>query len=138
MTIKYMEMDDEHFVLSIDRQMTELSYKNRVQTKSGYVMWENKERIGILHYSFLWDHLPFLNLIFVKESHRNKGFASQALSFWEADMKRQGYQMVLVSTQADERAQFLYRKCGYIDCGALFFYDTPMDQPTELFFRKNL
>ena len=80
--------------------------------------------------------LTLLNLIFVKESYRNKGFASQALSFWEADMKRQGYQMVLVSTQADERAQFLYRKCGYIDCGALFFYDTPMDQPTELFFQK--
>ena len=53
-------------------------------------------------------------------------------------MKQQGYKMTLISTQADEEAQHLYRKLGYIDCGGLVFNHTPFDQPMELFFRKVL
>ena len=86
----------------------------------------------------LWDNLPFLNFIFVVKEYRNRRFASQALAFWENDMRKQGYKMVLISTQADEKAQHLYRKLGYIDCGGLVFHHTPFDQPMELFFRKVL
>lgn len=57
---------------------------------------------------------------------------------WENDMRQQGYKMTLISTQADEEAQHLYRKLGYIDCGGLVFNHTPFDQPMELFFRKVL
>ena len=53
-------------------------------------------------------------------------------------MKQQGYKMTLISTQADEEAQHLYRKLGYIDCGGLVFNHTPFDQSMELFFRKVL
>lgn len=53
-------------------------------------------------------------------------------------MKEQGYQMTLVSTRADESAQHLYRKLGYIDCGGLLFDGTPFPQPMELFMRKIL
>lgn len=62
-----------------------------------------------MHYSVIWDNLPFLNFIFIIEKYRNKGFASQSLAFWEEDMKQQGYKMVLLSTQVDEEAQNIYR-----------------------------
>lgn len=51
-------------------------------------------------------------------------------------MKKQGYKMTLISTRADENAQHLYRKLGYIDCGGLVFHDTPFDQPMEMFLGK--
>lgn len=53
-------------------------------------------------------------------------------------MKEQGYKMVLVSTQVDEDAQHLYRKLGYIECGALLMNGTPLEQPMEMFMRKIL
>ena len=59
-------------------------------------------------------------------------------NIFEKEMKKQGYKMTLISTQADEDAQHFYRKLGYIDCGGLIFHDTPFDQPMEMFFRKVL
>lgn len=49
-------------------------------------------------------------------------------------MRRRGYEMVMISTQADEEAQHFYRKLGYVDCGA-WMLDS---QPAELFMKKNL
>ncbi len=138
MIVKFMEQQDKDFVMSIDKHVDDNGYHKRVYTKTGYIMWEEGVPVGIMHYTVLWDNLPFLNIIFVDEKYRNKGFASQGIAFWENDMKTQGYQMTLISTQADEEAQYLYRKLGYIDCGGLIFHDTPLDQPMELFFRKVL
>lgn len=138
MIVKFMEKQDQDFVMRIDKHIDDAGYHKRVYTKTGYIMWEKDAPMGMMHYSVLWDQLPFLNFLFVEQQYRNKGFASQALAFWEKDMKQQGYKMTLLSTQADEEAQHLYRKLGYIDCGGLVFHHTPLDQPMELFFRKVL
>lgn len=138
MNLKHMQMSDKDFVMNIDSHVNDLQYKNRVDTKTGYIIWTDNIRAGLMHYSVLWDSLPFLNLIFVKETHRNKGIASKAMELWEEDMKEQGYKMVLVSTQVDEDAQHLYRKLGYIECGALLMNGTPFEQPMEMFMRKIL
>ncbi len=138
MIMKYMEKQDKDFVISIDKHVSDIGYDRHVYTKTGYIMWEENVSIGLLHYSIIWDNLPFLNFIFVDKKYRNRGFASQALAFWEEDMKQQGYKMTLVSTQVDEEAQHLYRKLGYIDCGGLVLNNTPFDQPMELFLRKVL
>lgn len=133
-----MQMEDKGFVMEIDSHVNELQYEKRVHTKTGYIMWDDNKPIGLMHYSVLWDNLPFLNLIYVKEQYRNKGNATKAMNLWEADMKKQGYKMVLILTQVDENAQHLYRKLGYIECGALLMNDTPFEQPMEMFMRKVL
>lgn len=138
MEIKTVTTKDKEFVMSIDKHVDETGYANRVSTKTGYVIWEGHRRIGIMSHCILWDTLPFLNLLFVKEEYRGKGFAKQAMIRWEKEMKRQGYQMTLLSTQVDEDAQHFYRKLGYIDCGGLILYNTPLDQPMEMFLRKIL
>ncbi len=138
MELKVVTDSDKEFVMSIDKYIDDTGYSNRVYTKSGYVIWEENQRVGIMAHCILWDNLPFLNLIFVKEEYRNKGFAKKAIIYWENEMKNQGYKMTLISTQVDEKAQHLYQKLGYIDCGGLVFQNTPFDQPMELFFRKVL
>lgn len=138
MEIKVVTDKDKEFVMSIDRHVDDTGYANRVYTKSGYVIWEGNQRIGIMAHCVLWDNLPFMNFLCIKEEYRKNGFAKQAIIHWEHEMKRQGYKMTLISTQADEGAQHLYRKLGYIDCGGLVFHDTPFDQPMEVFFRKVL
>jgi len=138
MIVKFMGKQDRNFVTHIDQNVNDAGYDMRVCAKTGYIMWEENVPVGLLHYCVLWDKLPFLNLIFVDEKYRNQGFASQALAFWENDMKQRGYEMTLISTRADEEAQHLFRKLGYLDCGGLIFQQTPLDQPMELFFRKVL
>lgn len=138
MNLKYMQPDDKPFVMRIDSHVSECQYMNRVLTKTGYIIWENGERAGLMHYSVLWDNLPFLNLIFVEEAYRSRGLASEAMRLWEEDMRRQGFQMVLLSTQVDENAQHFYRKLGYTECGALLMNGTPLEQPMEMFMRKIL
>ena len=60
------------------------------------------------------------------------------MTYWEHDMKSQGYGMLLTSTQVDEQAQYFYRKLGYKDCGG-FGKDIPQyAQPMELFFIKSI
>ena len=138
MEIKVVTDNDKKFVMSIDHHVDDTGYANRVYTKSGYILWEKGQRIGILVHCILWDHLPFINLIYIKEEYRKRGFAKQAILQWENEMKGQGYKMALISTQVDEGSQHLYRKLGYIDCGGLLFNNTPLDQPMEMFFRKVL
>ena len=138
MNLKHMQPEDKDFVMEIDSHVNEFQYQNRISTKTGYILWENNERIGLMHHSFLWDSLPFLNLLYVKEAHRNKGLASKAMKAWEEDMKAQDYKMVLISTQVDEDAQHFYRKLGYVECGALLLNGTPFEQPMEMFMRKIL
>lgn len=138
MEIKVVTDNDKEFVMSIDKHINVVSYANQVYTKSGYVIWEENQRVGIITHCILWDTIPFINFLFVKEEYREKGFTTQAIIRWENEMKNQGYKMTLISTQVDEGAQHLYRKLGYIDCGGLVFNHTPLDQPMEMFFRKVL
>lgn len=136
MKLKYVEQRYKDFWMSIDGNVNELGFQNRVFTKTGYIMWENEIPVGILHHCVLWDNLPFLNLIFVKGEYRHKSFASQAMNQWEGEMKQQGYKMLLISTQVDETAQHFYRKIGYIDCGGLLLNNSPFAQPMEMFMQK--
>lgn len=138
MEIKAVTNNDKEFVMSIDKHINDTGYNNLVYTKSGYVIWEKTQRTGIIVHCILWDNIPFMNFLFIKEEYRNKGLAKQAIISWENEMKNQGYKMTLISTQVDEGAQHLYRKLGYIDCGGLVFNNTPFDQPMEMFFRKVL
>ena len=138
MKIQLVEQKDKNFWMRIDRHTDDVGFQNRVYTKTGYVMWEDKCPIGILHYCVLWDNLPFLNYIFVSDEHRKKGYAREAMTQWEEEMKQRGYKMLLLSTQVDESAQCFYRKLGYVDCGGLLLNGTPFEQPMEMFMRKIL
>ena len=53
-------------------------------------------------------------------------------------LRKQGYGMVLTSTQVDETAQHFYRKNGYTDCGSLVMNIQGFEQPMEMFLSKAL
>lgn len=136
MKIQFVEHKDKNFWMSIDKHTDEVGFQNRVYTKTGYIMWEEGCPIGILHYCILWDNIPFVNFLFVTKDYRENGYATQAMTQWEQEMKKQGYKMLLISTQVDESAQYFYRKIGYVDCGGLVFNGTPFEQAMEIFMRK--
>lgn len=60
------------------------------------------------------------------------------MKYCEEDMKSQGFDMLLTSTQVDENAQHFYRKLGYKDCGGLIMNSSRYKQPMELFLSKEI
>lgn len=60
------------------------------------------------------------------------------IEHWEADMKEQGYGILLTSTRADELSQHFYRSLGYKDCGCLLTDSGQYAQPAELFLVKEI
>lgn len=136
--IRYVQPFDKDDWFSLDAHLKEEEFEKKVRDKQGYVLLEEGKVIGILRYNLFWDSIPFCTMLFLDENYRDKGNGTKLMSHWEYDMKVQGYDMVLVSTQADETAQHFYRKLGYKDCGCLCINEGKHAQPMELFMTKIL
>jgi ribosomal protein S18 acetylase RimI-like enzyme len=93
---------------------------------------ENSE--GFLKFCILWEILPFIEVIVVREECRGRGFGRRAVRAWEQEMAGRSFSRVIVSTQANETAQEFWRKIGYRDCGSL----TLPGKPVELFMYRDL
>lgn len=91
--------------------------------------------MGWLRFGYLWDAIPFMNLLFVLEPHRGRGLGRGLVLFWEDQMRQRGYGRVMTSTQADEDAQHFYRRLGYADVGRFTLPDAPA---AELLLVKSL
>ena len=136
--IRYAEYSDKEYWFSVDQHMPESEFEYKVQTKRAYILYLNDKPTGLLRYNPFWDNTPFCTLLFIEEEYQRKGYGKQLMEYWEQDMKRQGYGMLLTSTQVDETAQHFYRKLGYKDCGG-FVIDIPAyAQPMELFLLKEI
>ena len=57
MELKVVTDSDKEFVMSIDKHIDDTGYSNRVYTKSGYVIWEENQRVGIMAHCILWDNI---------------------------------------------------------------------------------
>ena len=54
--------------------------------------------------------IPFMNMLYILDGCRGKGYGTELVSFWEKEMAKEGYSSILTSTQSNERAQFFIEK----------------------------
>ena len=132
MLIRYVESADKEFWFSLDKHLPPAEFDKKVRDRQGLVLLADNLPVGILRYNLFWDNTPFCTLLFIDKAHQNRGYGKKLMEFWEAEMKKFGYEWLLVSTQVDETAQHFYRKLGYEDCGNLI----APNQPAELFLSK--
>ena len=124
--IDYLEEKDH-----IGREMI----GQKVARREFVLAYRGDRRVGFLRYNFFWDDMPFMNLLWVEEGSRSKGFGTQLISFWEEEMRKLGYGSVMTSTlSTNGGAQILYRRLGYDDIGCLLIPDDPL----EIVFLKTL
>jgi GNAT superfamily N-acetyltransferase len=136
--LRLVESSDKEFWYSLDRHLPDKEFERKIRDGMGYIIMADEKPIGVLRYNLFWDNIPFLTLIFIDWPYQKKGFGFKAVDFWEKEMKKSGYGMILLSTQVDEEAQHFYRKLGYKDCGCLVV-DTPKyEQTMEMFMAKAL
>ena len=136
--IRYVQIEDKEFWYRLDQHLPEAEFVNKVRDKRGYVLLLDGIPIGLLRYNLFWDNTPFCTLLYIDQDYQGKGYGKRLMGFWEKDMRRQGYGMLLTSTQVDESAQHFYRKSGYKDCGG-FVIDIPeYAQPMEMILVKEI
>jgi len=91
--------------------------------------------VGVLRYSLFWQTIPFLDLLYIDEAYRNRGFGTQMMHKWESLMAIRGYKYVMTSTQADEDAWKFYEKLSYHKVGGFF---PPEQEAEEWMYIKKL
>ncbi len=124
--LDFLDGEDHH----IDRDVIGLKVARR-EIMAAYV---EDRPVGFLRYGYFWDEIPFMNLLWVEEESRGRGYGTQLVSFWEREMRKLGHDSVMTSTSSSERAQHLYRRLGYVDVGSLLM----PDEPLEIVFLKGL
>ncbi len=134
MDIRIARKEDLDILSRYDKHVAgeELAYcilRNRI-----YIAEEGDLFIGWLRYNLFWDHTPFLNLLYLLEDYRGKGFGKQLMDYWEKQMKQLHYECVMTSTASDEYAQHFYHKLGYRTIGG-FTYGS---DPYEVILRKEI
>ncbi len=133
-TIRYAGASDLELLASYDRHVGREELAALIGRKRVIVLENGQRFSGWMRYNLFWDNTPFMNLLFVVEGCRGQGYGGQITAFWEEEMRRQGYGMVLTSSQADEQGQLFYRSHGYVDCGSLLL----PGEPLEIIFMKKL
>lgn len=136
--IKYAEKADKAFWFQLDAHLAESEFDRKIRDKQAYVLYDDGVPKGILRYNLFWNNTPFCTMLYVDPSAREQGCGRMLMEFWEADMQRQNFGMVMTSTRVDEQAQHFYRTLGYKDCGGLTMDIPGFEQPMELFFSKAL
>ena len=126
---------DLEFLDKYDTIMTRDVLTDKINRGEVYVAGNGDQLTGFVCYNFFCDLVPFLTLIYVLEPFRRKGLGTQLMAYWERQMKEKGHRFLMTSTQADEYAQFFYRKLGYADSGSILL---PGQAPTELVLLKQI
>ena len=134
MNLRWAKVKDVDRLAALDRhlspgQLAQAGEQGRVLTA-----WDGQVLAGWLRYGWFWDNTPFLNLLFVQKEYRGQGWGNLLLRRWEEEMKRQGFSVLLTSTQAQEQSQHFYRHFGYRDVGGFLL----PPEPYELILAKNI
>jgi ribosomal protein S18 acetylase RimI-like enzyme len=132
MDIRIASQNEYRQLVELDHHIPIEMLAYKIDRREIIVAIKDGSLIGWLRYGYFWDSIPFMNMLTVIEEYRGKGIGTQLTTYWETMLREKGFAEVLTSTLADERGQFLYRKLGYQDCGALIF----PHEPLEIILRK--
>lgn len=137
-SMRYAAASDRDFWFTLDAHLPAAQYDEKACRHESYILLSDGQPVGVLRYNLFWDSVPFLTMIYLAEGARRKGLGREAMLGWERDMGRQGFDLLMTSTQADEAAQHFYRSLGYKDCGCLVMDIPGYEQPLEVFFAKKI
>lgn len=131
--IRYVNDADKDFWFALDKHLSVAQFEKKVRDRQGYILSVDDTPIAILRYNLFWDNTPFCTMLYVSQSYQNQGYGAALMNYWENEMQSLGYDLLLVSTRADETSQHFYRKIDYIDCGAL---DIANEAPELILYKR--
>lgn len=135
MKFEYANKTDFQYILDNDIHISRELIQTKIREKEIIIVTDSDNKnIGWLRYGYFWDNTPFMNMLYLGEFYRYKGIGTKLVRFWEREMKRKGYNLVMTSTLSNEQAQHFYRKLGYKDSGCLLLENESL----EIIFTKEI
>lgn len=132
--IRNADSNDIKVILQYDTHITSDELSLLISLQRVYIIEENHQFIGWLRYNLFWDNTPFLNMLYILEPYRKKGYGKSLLKYWEVKMKEEKYEIIMTSTSSNETAQHFYYHLDYQSVGGF----TPHDEPFEIILSKSL
>ena len=117
MNIRFATINDFNFLYEHDKHIAPHELSRSIGIKHIYIVEENGKFVGWLRYGLFWDNTPFMNMLYILEEYRNKGYGRQLTVHWEKQMKQSGFSVVMTSTVSCEYAQHFYNRLGYKTIG---------------------
>ncbi len=134
MKIRNASREDLDRLCEVDHHISRKELEISISLGHVSIAEEDGVMIGWMRYNMFWDNTPFLNMLYLLEGDRGKGYGKKMMEDWEKRMKQSGFSCVMTSTASDEYAQHFYVKLGYKAVGG-FTYGT---DPYEIIFMKKL
>ncbi len=134
MKIRLARTNDLEMLSLNDKHISKCELENLIGLNRIYIIEINGNFIGWLRYNLFWDNTPFMNMLYISEGNRNRGFGKLLVEHWENEMRVLGYNTVMTSTSSDEYAQHFYMKLGYKVVGGF----TPHCDPFEIILSKQI
>ena len=135
MTITPATLEDLSAITAYDRHIPRERLADCIQRGLVTVLRSEDRILGVLRWNLFWQSIPFLDLIYLDEAVRGQDWGTRMMAHWEEDMRSNGFDHVMLSTQADETSKFFYEKLGNRQIGAFL----PPDQDAEeLMYLKEL
>lgn len=127
MQIDYAEESDYDYLRMKDKHIAESLILPKIKAQEIWMIRVEDQIMGWMRYNYFWDHIPFMNMIWIEEPYRDKGIGKKVVLYWEGMMQDKGFQMVMTSTLSNENAQHFYRRLGYKDVGCLLLENEPLE-----------
>lgn len=134
MTIRTATPADLPLLAESDRHITREELVNLIALGRVAVAEEGETFLGWMRWNLFWDNTPFLNMLYLLEPHRGKGYGTAMMNWWEAEMRARGQDTVMTSTASDEYVQHFYVNLAYTAIGGF----APFGESYELIFAKKL
>lgn len=134
MKIRMAQLKDSAILLKYDEHIREKELCSLIELGRVIIIESESNFIGWLRWNLFWDNTPFMNMLYLLDTYRGKGYGKEIVTHWENLMKESGYALVMTSTLSNEQAQHFYRKLGYIDSGSLLL----KNEPLEIIFTKEI
>lgn len=128
MEIRLANRNDQQGVIKYDSHIHHNKVGECIWNQLVYVLCDEKKIVGVLRYSLFWQSIPFLDLLYIDEAYRGKGYGRHMMDHWESVMQTMKYEYVMLSTQEDETAKYFYEKLGYCRIGAFLPPDQDADE----------
>ena len=74
MRIDIARAADLGYLVRGDRHVPPGSLEQKVGRREILVMWHHDRRIGALRFGSFWDHIPFMNMLWVDDGLRGRGY----------------------------------------------------------------
>ena len=132
--LRVAQETDFDFFKMLSREPTEEQLWAQIRQGRLRVIESDEGAIGFIKFCVLWEFLPFMEVIIVRQDCRRRGLGTRAVRDWEREMANRSFRRTIISTQATETAQEFWLKIGYHECGSF----TLPGQPTELFMYRDI